>query len=65
MRVNQQIQKLQKVEQALDDLKEQIEDDEEIKRGKYIFYISRCPKTEREAMMLEAKQMDSVIVEDS
>lgn len=53
------------IKRALDELEEQICDDVDLEEGQYFFNIEMCPKSEREAIMQQARKLDSVIDEES
>ena len=53
------------LELALDELQEQINDDVDLEEGLFFFHLALCPKTDREAILVQAKKLDSVIDEES
>ena len=53
------------IDLALDELQEQICDDIDLEEGQYFFPIEICPKSEREAILHQARKLDSVIDEES
>ena len=53
------------IRRALNELEEQIQDDVDLEEGQYIFPIELCPKSDREAILHQARKLDSVIDEES
>jgi len=50
---------------ALEELQEQVNDDIDLEEGRFFFHLALCPKTDREAVLAQAKKLDSVIDEES
>lgn len=53
------------IDLAFEELQEQICDDIDLEEGQYIFPIEICPKSDREAILHQARKLDSVIDEES
>jgi len=49
----------------MQELEEQLNEDPDIDEGKFFFTVNLCPKTEREAMLMQARKLESVINEES
>lgn len=50
---------------ALEELQEQVNDDVDLEEGRFFFHLALCPKTDREAVLVQAKKLESVIDEES
>ena len=57
--------KHQLVLEAFDQIRQQVDDDSDIEEGQYFFTLEKCPKSEAEAALIEAKKIESIIQEES